>query len=165
MHGVDDAISAGGGPFRAGYVTMDEELKSSLDYLYDRYESNASTPDGIYWLAAGYVATGQIGLARDLIADARRNHVDDPRIANLEGLIAFLEGDPERAEALLRSISRTHPSDAVPAINLAVVLREQGKFQEASRVLTDVANRFDGTPFAARARILLDGLHMPESTE
>lgn len=156
MHGGEYAIAEKSGAYRSGFVPIDDSLRSSLEHLYDRYESDTSTPDGIYWLAAGYAATGQIDLARDLVADARKNRLDELRILNLEALIAFMEGDLERAEVLFRSISDSYPADAVSLINFAVVLKEQGKLEESSRILTNVRKSFGGTPFATRAQMLLD---------
>ncbi len=155
IHGGEFAIAEKNTATRSGFVPNTNSLRSSLDYLYSEYESDSATPEGIYWLAAGYLATGQVDLARDLVADARKNGIDDLRILNLEALIAYIKGDLDRAEVLFQSIYTLYPGDAVSSINFAVVLMERGKREESSRVLGQVAERFSGTPFAQRAHLLL----------
>jgi hypothetical protein len=154
IHGGESAVGEESAVIRAGFVPMTNPIRRSVDYLYSRYENDSATPEEIYWLAAGYVATGQVDLARDLVADARRNGIDDLEILNLEALIAYIGGDLERAEDLFHSIHVLYPSDAVSSINFAVVLRESGKQEDSSRVLGEVMEGFSGTPFAKRAEIL-----------
>lgn len=156
IHGGEYAIAEKSTAYRSGFVPATNPLRSSLDYLYARYENDTATPEGIYWLAAGYVATGQIDLARDLVADARKNGIDELRILNIEALIAYIGGDLERAEESFHSIHVLYPTDAVSSINLAVVLMERGKSEESSRILTEVREQFNGTPIAQRAQTLLN---------
>jgi hypothetical protein len=156
IHGGEYAIAEKSTAYRSGFVPATNSLRSSLDYLYTRYENDTATPEGIYWLAAGYVATGQVDLARDLVADARKNGIEDLRILNLEALITYIEGDLERAEESFHSIHVLYPADAVSSINFAVVLMERGKSEESSRILTEVRERFNGTPTAQRAQVLLN---------
>jgi tetratricopeptide (TPR) repeat protein len=156
MHGGEYAITEKSTAKRSGFVQVENSLRSSLDYLYSRYENDSATPEGMYWLAAGYVATGQIDLARDLVAHARKEGMDDLRMLNLEALVAYIEGDLDRAERLFASIHVIYPDDPVSSINLAVVLMELGKFGESASILAEVVERFGDTPCAQRAKALLN---------
>ena len=156
MHGGEYAVGQEGAAYRTGFVPATNPLRSSLDFLYERYENDSASPEGMYWLAAGYVATGQIDLARDLVADARKSGFDDLRMQNLEALIAYIKGDLDRSEGLFRSINTLYRNDAVSSINFAVVLMERGESEESSRILTGVIEQFQGTAFADRAQVLLD---------
>jgi predicted Zn-dependent protease len=154
IHGGESAIGEESAVMRSGFVPMTNSIRRSVDYLYSRYENDSATPEEIYWLAAGYVATGQIDLARDLVTDARRNGIDDLEVLNLEALIAYIGGDLERAEDLFHSIHVLYPSDGVSSINYGVVLIESGKREESFRVLGEVMEGSSGTPLAKRAEIL-----------
>jgi tetratricopeptide (TPR) repeat protein len=143
--------------YRSGYVPLSEPLESSLDSLYVAYRGPNRSSDVAYWLGAGMFATGQIDLARDLVDDAKVNYPDDPRIATLEALIVYTEGDYKQAETLFENILDSTPDDPVAGIDYAVVLVELGKHNQARTELNDVVARHPGTPLAQRAKaILLD---------
>jgi tetratricopeptide (TPR) repeat protein len=143
--------------YRSGYVPLSEPLESSLDSLYVAYRGPDRSSDVAYWLGAGMFATGQIDLARTLVDDAMADYPDDPRIATLEALIAYTEGDHKQAEALFENVLDSTPHDPVAGIDYAVVLVELGKHNQARAVLNDVVARHPGTPLAQRANsILLD---------
>jgi Flp pilus assembly protein TadD len=107
---------------------------------------------------AGYVATGQIDAARDIAFDARKQHPQDSRIAALEGIIAYTDGDYDRSEAILRSVIEANPDNPVAGINLAIVLGKKGSGTEAREILTGISSRYGGTPLAKRAQAILADL-------
>lgn len=148
----------GSGPaYRSGSVPLNDSLKFSLERLYTVYRSEGASSDIAYFLAAGKYVTGQIDIARDLAAHARERYPDDARIAVLEALISYTDGDHERSAALFRKILDKDPDDPVANLDLAIVLAEQGHAGEARAILETVQKRQAGTALASRAKsILLD---------
>jgi hypothetical protein len=140
---------------RSGSVPMNDSLKFSLDRLYSLYRADRASSGAVYFLIAGKYVTGQIDIARDLAIDARRKYPEDPRIAVVEALIAYSDGDLERSARLLRAIIEREPDDPIASLDLAIVLAAKGDNGEARELLKNVRERFAGTPLAARAETLL----------
>ena len=155
LPGGEGAVGKTGIRLRSGYVHINESLESSLNDLYDMYRRGNMSPDVVYYLTAGYVATGQIDMARDLTTDARNRRFTDARTLSIEALIAFIDGDLETAERILRENIISDPDDLVAATNLAIVFREQGRYDEAAQILTRIRNDHPGSTLAVRAEILL----------
>ncbi len=141
--------------FRSSSVTLNEPLKSSLQYLFDTYQAGSELSDVAYWLVAGYVATEQIDAARRYLPDARERFPDDSRLVVMDAIIGCLDGQYDRSEKLLRSVLRAHPEDPTVLINLAFVLDEGGKAAEAQGILKQIQRLHPGTPFAKRAEAAL----------
>ena len=55
----------------------------------------------------------------------------------------------------LRENIISDPDDLVAATNLAIVFREQGRYDEAAQILTRIRNDHPGSTLAVRAEILL----------
>jgi hypothetical protein len=140
---------------RSGSVPMNDELESSLEKLLSAYRTGKASNDEAYWLVAGAYATGQIDIARDIAAGAAERYPGDSRIAVVEALIAYTDGDHGRAERLFRAILDTTPDAAAASINLAILLAEQGNVGEARAILENVKGRHAGTPLASRAESIL----------
>lgn len=146
----------GSGPaYRSGAVPLNDSLKSSLDHLYTIYRSEGASSDVVYFLAAGKYVTGQIDIARDLAAHARERYPDDQRIAVLEALISYTDGDHDRSIDLFRKVLDKNPDDPVANLDLAIVLMERGLTGEARAILERVEKRRAGTALASRAQSLL----------
>jgi len=142
--------------FRSGYVETNAEIEGSLSTLFEAYGGKSASAGIAYWLAAGYVTTGQVNLAREVVNDAQRRFPGDPRIQSAAGVIAYIDGDFERAERIFRQLLETTPGDAVTRINLAVVLTERNQLEDAETVLSEVLARHAGTPLAQRAESIID---------
>ncbi|NIO56819.1 MAG: tetratricopeptide repeat protein [Candidatus Latescibacteria bacterium] len=154
----EHSLGQGTPVYRSGYVPLNDSLKASLDYLYEAYQQGNASPEAAYWLVAGYVATGRTDAARDIALRARKRHPGDSMISTLDAIIAYFDGNYNRAETLLRKVLEANPNNSVASINLAVVLVEQSKGAEAKGILTRVIERHAGTPLAERARAILDDL-------
>ena len=134
---------------RSGYVPVTGAIEGSLERLYESFLNDDSDPDAAYWLAAGYLATGQIDLAREVANLAQARNTRDPRMETMAGLIALVDEDYTSAESILRRA----PADAVRRLNLSVVLMRQGRFEEARSLLGELAD--DDAAVGARAAELL----------
>lgn len=141
--------------FRSGFVTLSDSLESSLRYLHRAFRSGEATPDAAYWLIGGYVATGQIDAARDLISHPHVAKLRDSRIRILKAIVAYMDGKHDRAEALLRDFLVENPNHPVASINLAVILLEQGNEIESRAILDRIERDHAGTPLAKRAWSIL----------
>ncbi len=160
LPGGEGSLDAAGAVYRSGFVPLTDSLEASLKYLNETFRRGGTSPDLACWLVGGYIATGQIDAARDLASSARRQHPEDPRIASLSALVAYMDGDYTRSEALLREALETESDNAAAGINLAVVLDELGKEAEAREILTRIRQDHPGTPLAERAQSIL--VRIPE---
>jgi len=156
LPGGESAIGKPPGVFRSGYVEANAEIEGSLSTLFEAYGGKSASAGIAYWLAAGYVTTGQVNLAREVVDDAQKRFPGDPRIQSAAGVIAYIDGDFERAERIFRQLLETTPDDAVTRINLAVVLTERNQLEDAETVLSEVLARHAGTPLAQRAESIID---------
>jgi tetratricopeptide (TPR) repeat protein len=156
LPGGESAIGNPTGVFRSGYVETNAEIEASLSTLFEAYGGKSASAGIAYWLAAGYVSTGQVNLAREVVNDAQKRFPGDPRVQSAAGVIADIDGDLERAEGIFRRLLERNPEDAVTRINLAVVLTEQNKLEDAESVLSEVLARHAGTPLAQRAKSIID---------
>lgn len=146
----------GSGPtYRSGSVPLNDSLKSSFEHLFNIYRSEEASSDVAYFLAAGKYVTGQIDIARDLAAQATDRYPDDQRIAVLEALISYTDGDHDRSITLFRKILEKAPDDPIANLDLAIVLAEKGHTGEARTILEMVEERQAGTALASRAKSLL----------
>lgn len=151
LPGGEAGLAGNGSVYRSGQVPLDDPLNSSLTSLYEEYQGGSPSQDVAYWLVAGHVAAEQIDAARDFVADARKRFPDDLRIVIVEAIVAYLDGDYDRSENLLRRVLRSTPNDPVASINLGIVLGRQGKIADARDVLSRVRDLYAGTPVAVRA--------------
>ncbi|UCG52415.1 MAG: hypothetical protein JSW58_02360, partial [Candidatus Latescibacterota bacterium] len=102
LPGGEDGVGNNGSIYRSGYVRLDDPLNTSLTLLYEEYQRGSPSQDVAYWLVAGHVATGQIDAARDFVADARKRYPNDQRIVVVEAIVAYLDGEYDRSEKLLK---------------------------------------------------------------
>lgn len=140
-------------PFRSACVPVSDALRASLDRLYEMYR-DAPTPEVAHWLIAGHVATGHVGLARDLAFDAEQQFPGDERIAVLAGIVALSDDNHDDAVRALREVTESD-SDPTAEINLAVALIEAGRDDEARSMLEGLAKDSTDVRIARRAASLL----------
>jgi predicted Zn-dependent protease len=110
-----------------------------------------------FWLAAGYLAAGRVQSATDLVREARRRHPDDERLLLLDAVVSYRRSDLGRAETLLREVLVRQPGHQAARFDLALVLQETGRADEARRLL-DAASWSDDAWLAGRAQALRDTL-------
>lgn len=158
LPGGERRLDSPGTVRRSGAVPASDSLEYALDRLSARYRDGEGGGEVAYWLAAGTYATGRIDIARDITAEARERHPDDARIAVLEALIAYTDGDHDRSVQLLRRVVDADSTDAVALFDLAVVLAARGEEDEARTRLEQAARLASGTPLAARAREVLSDI-------
>lgn len=158
LPGGESGVDSGIYVYRSGYIRIDEPLARSLRYLNEVYMGDDPPADAASWLIAGYVATGQIDIARDLAADARRRDIRDIRLDNLEAVIAVLDGDYQKADSIFGEILSSYPDDAPAAINYAISLSNRGRDEAARNILSRVIAADPGSPLAGKARSLISSL-------
>jgi hypothetical protein len=155
LPGGEGAITAENGfSYRSGYVPLDDELKASLDEMFEAYRQGDHSEELIYWLIAGHVATGQMKTARELVEHARALGIDSPRIVIVDAIIAYAFGDHGRAERLLRGVLRTDPGNGIAQVDLALILLEKGDGIEARDIIRNIAVSCSDMHIRIRARSL-----------
>lgn len=158
LPGGERHLEEPGPVYRSGAVPLNDSLESSLERLYNIYRTGKASSDAAYYLVAGKYATGQVDIARDLASYARERYPGDPRIAVVEALIAYTDGDHGRSATLLRAILEKDPDAPVASLNLAIVLAAQGNLGEARTILESVRMRQAGTALSSRAQSILSDL-------
>ena len=138
--------------YRAGIAVADTEVAEAIDRLSDAYNHGDRSLEVAYWLAAGRLATGQLGSARAYLGDARMRFPDDARLATLEAVIAYRESDLPRAERLLRGVLRRDAENPEANFNLGVVLRDLGRTDEAREILAKLSS---DSPLGQRAGAII----------
>lgn len=158
LPGGERLLDEPGSVYRSGSVPLSEPLESSLEHLHGIYRSEGATGDIAYWLVAGKYVTGQIDIARDLASGARERYPGNTRIAVLEALIAYTDGDFDRSVRLFRAILEEAPDTPVANLNLAIVLAWRGDTGEARAILEKLQESQAGTPLASRIESILSDL-------
>lgn len=156
--GGENALTGNGSVYRSGHVPLSDSLKSSLGRLADTYTAGDASVEAITWLIAGYYSTGQMDMARDLVSESHDRYEKNSKLAILEALIAYSDGEYARAETILRRVTEVEPANYAAQINLAVVLRDQGKTDEARGVLAATLSRRPDAPLERRARYILSNI-------
>lgn len=159
LPGGESYVGGSGPLFRSLGGSLHDPLAAPLKDLLAKFLAGSRSPDVAYWLVAGYLSSGEGRTASIYVSAARERFPDDPRLMVLDAAVAYFGRDLARSERLLRDAAKSRlddpPSDplaAVAQINLAVVLRDQGKFAEAREILRYVAERHAGEPIGERAR-------------
>jgi tetratricopeptide (TPR) repeat protein len=145
--------------YRSGFPVMTDSLSMALSALYSAHHADTNSSETAFWLLAGYVATGQMETAREFETSIRDRFPGDARIVNLRAVLSYFSGDYDNAEKLLTVLIQSKPNDLTARINCGVILADQGRISDARMHLEHVLDRFDGTPHARRARLLLNTLN------
>ncbi len=143
--------------YRSGNSPADD-VSAILRGQAGRRQSVPADPESAYWLAAGYLAAGQIGTATDLVRLARQTYPQDRRLLILDALAAYRRSELTRAESLLHQALDRDPTDDVARFDLAVILQDAGRTWEARQLLA--AGAWPATELLSRrAQALRDTLH------
>ena len=163
LPGGESFIGADGPVFRSLNGRAGQLLSSSLKMLVEEFLDGSRSPDVAYWLVAGYLSSGNLRTASVYITTARERFPAEPRLKILDAAVAYFRADFARSEILLRDVIASGVDDplaGIAEVDLALVLRDQGRNAEARKLLLSVASRRDIGPLAQRGRDLaasLDG--------
>lgn len=133
-----------------------EEAATSLENVRRRIEAGDRSPDGLYALSAGLIATGRLDLASDYLDEARRRRPQDHRFVVLAAIVAARRNEIVEAEHLLLQARHLEPRDPTVALNLGVVVERTQGLTAARPYLLEVIERAPDSPLAPRARRMLD---------
>jgi thioredoxin-like negative regulator of GroEL len=142
-------------------VPLSDSLASSFERLELAFRNGDSSADLACWLIGGYIATGQKDAARDVAGHPRFEQATDWRFAVLKALVAYMHGDSGESERLLRGVVASDPDNPVALIDLAIVLSEEGRGDEARAILARVSEAHAGTPLATRAVTIASRIEGP----
>ena len=109
-----------------------------------------------YVVGAGCMSLGQLNLARDYALEGLERDPKHLALMLLAADIRLRSNDPAGAESLLRRALEERTNDPVVQLDLAIVLREQGRGPDADRMLRVLAARGGHVAIADRARRMLD---------
>ena len=158
LPGGESYVGGSGPVFRSLGGSLYDPLAAPLKDLLAKFLAGSRSPDVAYWLVAGYLSSGDVRTASIYVSAARDRLPDDPRLMVLDAAITYFGRDYTRSERLLRDVLKSHVKDPVPdtllaiaQIDLAVVLRDQGRLAEAREILSGVRSRHAGTPLGERA--------------
>jgi hypothetical protein len=156
LPGGETAISAeNGASYRSGYMPLDDELKVSLDSMFEAYRLGDYSEDLLYWLIVGHVATGQMKTAREIAGHARKLGIAGSRIVIIDAIIEYALGDYSRSERLLRDLLESDPDNCVAQINLAVVMMQQENLKDAHEILEHIVATCGNEKIRVRANKFL----------
>jgi len=151
LPGGERAAASRGPVYRGSPAAENPRLEAALQQCLDRYESGRVGPVETYAAGAGFIATGQLLAARELVNEGLTRYPDDPRLLVLAADVAFRMSQLGRSEELLRKALRARPDDPIAALDLGLVLADQGRAAEARREWLAVIAARPGTPLADRA--------------
>jgi hypothetical protein len=157
LPGGEPYVGAGGRVFRSPNNGSERRLAPSLKTLVEEFLAGSRSPDVAYWLVAGYLASGDLRTASVYVATARERFPRDPRLQILDAAAAYFRRDYERSESLLRGVIGSgvrDPLAGIAELDLALVLRDEGKTAEARQLLLSLASRRGLGPLAERGRDL-----------
>jgi hypothetical protein len=155
LPGTEADFRPGTPVYRSSFRGDDDALTNALISLTDKKHSGKASSGDLYWLTAGFVASGQLDEAAISAADALYRYPRDGELLTLAAVIECMSGDSARSERLLRDAVRVDPDDLVIRLNLAVVLLKTGKLDEAESLLDGVVRANPDSRLAQRAIQLL----------
>lgn len=112
--------------------------------------------EGLAFLAVSPLAAMLVNLGAKALLEVEFVHDADQLVQ--DGLVAYLDGDVEKAEAKYREALRRRPDDPAALYNLGTLLRVTGKKDEAIATLRRAAMGPEGHPDVLRASEALDKL-------
>jgi tetratricopeptide (TPR) repeat protein len=140
--------------YRSGYVSISDSLRTSLAYFAAEFQNDGNSHGVVYWLLGGYIATGQVTVAREVASRAIEEFPMDIDIMIFDGIISYMDDDVAASERRFRQVLEREPDNPYARLNLAALMSEQGDELGALEQLERVMNEHAGTAFAARARNL-----------
>ncbi len=154
--GAETASLNEGPTLRSGFAPLTNEVDSALHSLASAYTDGRSTPALAAQLIGGYLAVGQVGSASDFVRDARNRFPNDQSLLVLEGLVYYCQGNLAQAEDRLRDARERNPRDETATINLASVLVDAGRVNEAATLANEVLSKTDNDVIRARANRIIE---------
>ncbi len=113
------------------------DLAAALLRLEQQHRRDPGSPEA-FWLGAAQLAAGRLQAATDQVQAARRRHPEDLPLQLLDAVASYRRSDLGRAETLLREILVRRPDHPEARFNLALVLQETGRPDEAAGLLADI---------------------------
>jgi tetratricopeptide (TPR) repeat protein len=142
--------------YRGPEVVGAGPLRTAVDSCVRLYEAGRMSSHLAYVVGAGSMSLGQLDLARDYALEGLERDPKDLSLMLLAADIRLRSNDPAGAESLLRRALEERTNDPIVQLDLAIVLREQGRESDADRMLRVLAARGDHVAIADRARRMLD---------
>ena len=128
-----------------------QDLDPALRELATQVSQHPESRESAYWLIGGLLAADRLEEADTYLRRALPQFESDARFHNQAAILAFRRSDLQAAETALRRAAELD-GGAVPLVNLAITLRDQGKPDAARQYFEEVERRFGGTPLATFAR-------------
>lgn len=133
-----------------------EILTRTLNEMAVQFAEDPTSVDEAFWLSAGYLAAGRLGLAGDIARNGLRRWPDDLRMLQIEAIVAYRLSDLEAAERALDRALVQAPTDSTILFNLALTWLETGRYQQARPLLAALAASSSNTALSLRAAGLLN---------
>ena len=156
LPGVEQLTGGEGPRYRAGTDAAVGDLGELLTPWARRFGSDPADTEAAFWLSAGYLASGRLNYADDVLRRALQRHPQAVGLQHLDAVTAYRLNELDRAEAALRRILAARPTDGTARFNLALIEVETQRVEQARLVLTELAADADQPAVQARARQLLD---------
>lgn len=156
-----EAGAASAGPvLRSGVDQTGRELDAAVREAIARYEAGRRHGAHVYPVAAGLHCAGQTEAARNFVDEGLRSDSNDVRLLVLRADIAYRSSDLTLAERTLRKALAVQRESPAAALDLAIVLAELHRRDEAARWFEESA-KHGPAPIAARAQRELEALEAP----
>jgi hypothetical protein len=136
---------------RSGDAELPPGLEREVDSLIAVYERGIRTSDVAVQVVQGLLALGDLGAARNYAREGLGRWSGDVALLTSAADVNYRASDLRAAEGLLRDALERAPRDPLVALDLALVLRQQGDVKESTALLARAA-RGSSPPVAARAR-------------
>lgn len=156
MPGVEQLVGVEGPRYRAGTDASAGDLDELLTPWARRFGSDPADSEAAYWLSAGYLASGRLNYADDVLRRALQRQPQAVGLQHLDAVTAYRLNELDRAEAVLRRILAARPADGVARFNLALIEVETRRIEQARLVLDELAADAAHPAVRVRARQLLD---------
>lgn len=123
---------------------------------------DAASVEATVWIIAGELSAGRNRVARIQLDAALRHHPDELRLQTLSAIARYRQNDLAGAERELRAVLDQSPADDVARFDLAFVLFEAGRSDEARDELWKVRS-LPNTQLQQRVSELREALAEPHS--
>ncbi|MBI3551000.1 MAG: tetratricopeptide repeat protein [Elusimicrobia bacterium] len=122
-------------------------------FALDEVVRRSPPPETLRAVAIRYQDLGSMTKASALLETLRKSQPSRPDLAVDAAVARFRSGDPSGAVRILRETSAAAPGYVPAALNLAAILKGQGKIAEASAVCENALSRVSaGDPMRAQLR-------------
>ncbi len=136
--------------YRKGNKLKSSQARTVLAQLSREQVPEHPSAELVYWRAAGYLAIAELGMARNLLDDARQIFPADWRFRFLAAHLAYKESDLPLARDILSRLAEQRPGDGTVLLDLGLVLDEL-EDPAGARILAQVVRDFPDTYLAKRA--------------